>query len=290
MTRGAFQARGGDGWIAGRFYGAGQQEASGTVRDGDISGVFSARREVAEGEQAVAESGLAEALQVLGYAAGLEGLPDLVRSGSGMEDGSGASEQSSGLLTRLFSGSGSEALEVFDSELAVLEKNASGFPSAEFALDAGDLPGGRFGVLRLSVPGPGGEALLSTVGFAYGLAMTVNPTGGAARWTGTMFGFDITDGETGGNRVQGVADLVIQDFSVPEIDVAFTGIRGLDLEAPLADMGWDAIPLRDGVFRSVQADSVIDGRMYGADHTHVGGVFERDGIVGAFGAERSHGP
>ena len=291
VTRGAFRARGGDGWIAGRFYGADQQEASGTVRDRTISGVFSARREPAEGHQAVAESGLAEALQVLGYAAGLEELPDLMRSRGGVangsgEDPSGASDRSPGLLTTLFSGSGSEALETFDSELAALVQNASVSPSIEFAVDGGDLPGGRFGVLRLSVSGPGGDALPSTVGFTYGVAMTVNPLGGTARWTGTMVGFDITDTEAGGNKVEGVADLVVQDFSVPEIDVSFTDIRDLDLAAPLADMRWDAIPLRDGAFRSAQPNSVIDGRLYGADHTHVGGVFEHDGIVGAFGAER----
>ena len=105
-----------------------------------------------------------------------------------------------------------------------------------------------------------------------------------------MFGFDSTDSATGGNRVQGVAELVVQDFSVPEIDVSFTGIRDLDLDAPLTAMSWDGIPLRDGAFRSAQPDNVIDGRIYGADHTHVGGVFERDGIVGAFGAERPPGP
>ena len=295
VTRGAFQARGGDGWIAGRFYGASQQEASGTLRDGTISGVFSARRQAAEGQQAEAVSGQAEALQVLGYAAGLKELPGLMRPRAGLpngsgEDLSGASDPGPGLLTSLFSGFGSEALETFDSELAVLVQNASASPDAEFVLDGGELPGGRFGVLRLSVAGPGEDTLPSTVGFAYGVAMTVNPTGGGARWTGTMFGFDITDAETGGNRIQGVADLVVQDFSVAEIDVSFTGIRDLDLDAPLTPMSWDAIPLRDGAFRSAQSGNVIDGRIYGADHTHVGGVFERDGIVGAFGAERPPGP
>ena len=162
VTRGAFQARGGDGWIAGRFYGASQQEASGTLRDGMISGVFSARREVSEGRQGGPEAGLAEALQVLGYAAGLEELPGLMRPRAGIpngsgEDPSGASDQGPGLLTTLFSGFGSEALETFDSELAVLAQNASASPDAEFALDGGELPGGRFGVLRLSVPGPGGQ-------------------------------------------------------------------------------------------------------------------------------------
>ena len=295
VTRGAFQARGSDAWIAGRFYGASQQEVSGTVRDRTISGVFSAQREMTEGQPEAAEPGLAESLQVLGYAAGLEELPNLMRSRTDVESGpggdsSGGADPGPGLLTTLFSGFGSEALETFDSELALIAQNATASPDAEFALEGGDLPGGRFGVLRLSVSGPGGDVLPSTVGFAYGVAMTVNPTGGGARWTGTMFGFDITGAGTAGNRVQGVADLRVPDFSVPEIDVSFTGIRNLDLDAPLADMSWDAIPLRDGAFRSAEPDNVIEGRLYGADHTHVGGVFERDGIVGAFGAERSVGP
>ena len=295
VTRGVFQARGGDGWIAGRFYGPSQQEASGTVRDGSISGVFSAQREVVEGQRGAAGPPLAEALQVLGYAAGLEELPNLMRSRTDEASGSGGgssapAEPGPGLISTLFSGFGSEALETLDTELAVIAQNATASPDAEFAVERGDLPGGRFGVLRLSVSGPGGDALPSTLGFAYGVAMTVNPTGGGARWTGTMFGFDITDTETAGDRVQGVADLVVQDFSVPQIGVSFTGIRNLDIDAPLADMNWDAIPVRDGAFRSAEPGNVIDGRLYGADHTHVGGVFERDGIVGAFGAERAGGP
>ena len=68
--------------------------------------------------------------------------------------------------------------------------------------------------------------------------------------------------------------------------MSFTGVRDLDLDAPLTAMSWDAILLRVGAFRSAQPGDVIDGRIHGADHAHVGGVFERDGIVGALGAER----
>ena len=306
VTHGSFQAPGGDGWIQGRFYGTNHEEVSGSVRHGTVAGVFSAQRELEGSQQAAMASGVADALQVIGYAAALEALPELPRSRSSSAEGSGedshpASDETPGLLATLFSGYSGEALKAFDSGLAELEEIAAHSPSIDLELEGGDLPGGRFGVLRWTVSGQHhGELQESILGFAYGTAMTVNPIGGGARWSGEVYGIDIAHGETGGNMdhgtgdidhgfenlVQGLADLVIRDFSVPEIDVAFTGIhRDLD-DSPVDDMTWNAIPLRQGAFRSAQPGSVIDGQMYGAGHTHIGGVFERDGFVGAFGAER----
>jgi len=48
------------------------------------------------------------------------------------------------------------------------------------------------------------------------------------------------------------------------------------------DMGWKNMPLRDGQFETFQ----IRGQFFGPNHEEVGGIFERDSIVGAFGATR----
>ena len=51
-------------------------------------------------------------------------------------------------------------------------------------------------------------------------------------------------------------------------------------------MRWAGIPVARGAFEASGASGSIEGRFYGGNHGEVGGVFERNGIVGAFGAER----
>ena len=48
------------------------------------------------------------------------------------------------------------------------------------------------------------------------------------------------------------------------------------------DMIWEAITLRDGVFET----SKLAGRFFGPSHEEVGGVFDRNSIIGSFGATR----
>ena len=51
-------------------------------------------------------------------------------------------------------------------------------------------------------------------------------------------------------------------------------------------MAWTGLALTDGGFETGAAGDSISGRFYGPDHEEVGGVFERNRIVGAFGAAR----
>ena len=53
-----------------------------------------------------------------------------------------------------------------------------------------------------------------------------------------------------------------------------------------ADLHWEDMPLVQGGFQSVDATSSIEGQLYGAHHEEVGGIFERDALIGAFGASR----
>ena len=81
-----------------------------------------------------------------------------------------------------------------------------------------------------------------------------------------------------------VAAIGIDDFARPDVDVALTGIADSGGRAR-ADLRWNDIPLANGAFRSNTAGS-IEGRFYGNDHREVGGILERDRLLGAFGASR----
>ena len=120
-----------------------------------------------------------------------------------------------------------------------------------------------------------------TVAVSFGAASGTNPTKiGGGVWRGTLVGIDTRTGL----RIEGAAAIVIDDFARPDVDVALTGIADTGGRAR-ADLRWNDIPLANGAFRSDTAGS-IEGRFYGDDHREVGGIFERDRLLGAFGASR----
>ena len=49
-------------------------------------------------------------------------------------------------------------------------------------------------------------------------------------------------------------------------------------------MTWENLPVRNGRFGEGFDDPTIEGRFYGPNHEEVGGIFERNQIIGAFGA------
>ena len=78
----------------------------------------------------------------------------------------------------------------------------------------------------------------------------------------------------------------IDDFARPDVDIALTGIEDAGGRAR-ADIRWEDIPVDQGAFEA--RDDVtgsIEGRFYGRSHGEVGGIFERDRLIGAFGAAR----
>ena len=120
------------------------------------------------------------------------------------------------------------------------------------------------------------------------------PTG-SATWTGSMVGVhrppETPLGEHG-RIVRGGAQITLPDLQAPAIDVELT-------PQSLPAMTWEAIPVEDGRFDEdwpTTADapwpgppnrrSYISGEFYGPSAEEVGGVFERAGIIGAFGAAR----
>ena len=127
--------------------------------------------------------------------------------------------------------------------------------------------------------------------YSIGDATGSNPTAedGSGTWTGVMVGGDVSATAARGNRIQGDAEITIADFADPKATVAFTNIYDLDDRGPRADMTWSDIPVTDGGFGTAPSGAtkdVIEGSFYGPNHEEVGGIFERDQVLGAFGAAR----
>ena len=128
-------------------------------------------------------------------------------------------------------------------------------------------------------------------GFALssGMATDTNPVDGSAIWTGVMVGGRITETAEIGIGVRGHATLTY-DFTGEDIDVALTNIQNskpvMDGKQIYPNMTWQNLPVRDGRFGGGFDDPTLEGRFYGPNHEEVGGIFERNQIVGAFGAKR----
>ena len=109
-----------------------------------------------------------------------------------------------------------------------------------------------------------------------------NPVSGSAIWRGTMAGMDSVALQV----LHGDTELTA-DFASSNLDVAFTRIYD-DEANRRTDIIWTDVPLGSGgsFGRGGSDGDKIEGTFYGPDHEEVGGIFERDNIVGAFGAKR----
>ena len=120
--------------------------------------------------------------------------------------------------------------------------------------------------------------------YSAGTAAGSNPTPtGGGTWTGVMVGMDSM---ANGNPVQGDAEITIDDFSDPMVDVTFTNVHDLVAGTTYADMSWADMVPTDGGFQGGAGTRTIQGQFYGPSHQEVGGTFTHDGILGAFGANR----
>ena len=104
------------------------------------------------------------------------------------------------------------------------------------------------------------------------------PLSGSAAWEGVMAGLDMEFW----HAVQGDAAATV-DFARNDAGVAFTNVHDLDTRSALPSMEWSGLAIgADGKFGA----SDLRATFYGPNHEEVGGVFERNDIVGAFGAKR----
>ena len=104
---------------------------------------------------------------------------------------------------------------------------------------------------------------------------------GGGIWTGKLVGIDTRTRQ----RIRGSAAIGIDDFARPDVDIALTRITDSEGRTR-ADLRWNDIPVVHGAFRSRDMAGSVKGRFHGGEHREVGGIFERDRRLGAFGASR----
>jgi len=92
------------------------------------------------------------------------------------------------------------------------------------------------------------------------------------------------------NFIHGEATATV-DFVNSDMDLTFSNLVDLNdanRNSALNGMNWtwQNLSLTDGVFRSGSSTNQIKGQFYGPNHEEVGGTFERNQVIGAFGAAR----
>ena len=121
--------------------------------------------------------------------------------------------------------------------------------------------------------------------YSFGNDSGTNPTGtGSATWNGVMIGATSNPDHV----IQGDAQVEILDISLSSnfVDVTFSNIRNLHTRATIDTFGWANLSIMNGGFSTSSQDGSIEGTFYGMTHDEVGGIFERNDIVGAFGAAK----
>ena len=137
-------------------------------------------------------------------------------------------------------------------------------------------------------PDQGATVALS---YSFGFSTGENPSAaeGSARWEGLMLGRDMSASASRGQVIRGDADVTVEFGGTDMIaDVEFTDIANTETGERRDDMTWRGMAVEQGGFARRNAlDDTISGRFYGPDEEEVGGIFERDGIAGAFGGKRA---
>ncbi len=108
-----------------------------------------------------------------------------------------------------------------------------------------------------------------------------------ATWRGLMVGTP-QRGNRRDNLLQGDA-LLTFDATSSDLDARFSNIVDLDRTAPhsVREVRFEDVPVRpDGTWSVGGTGNRIDGGFAGPGHVEAGGVFEQQGIVGAYGAKR----
>ena len=123
------------------------------------------------------------------------------------------------------------------------------------------------------------DGLETLIAFSAGVESGSNPVSGSATWGGLMVGLDKT---TPTQAVNGQASLTF-DFSDQTLDVGLTNISG---PGTYADINWNGLAVQSGGFGDGADSNSLSGSFYGPNHEEVGGVFERNQLIGAFGARR----
>ena len=127
--------------------------------------------------------------------------------------------------------------------------------------------------------------------YNYGSSSGTNPvssTDRTATWRGAMVGLGYGNFHPG-QPFHGEATVTV-DFTDMDLDVTFSDIVNLHSpsDTPLngPQWTWENLHLNSGAFAQGSSANRIEGRFYGPNHEEVGGIFDRNEMVGAFGARR----
>ena len=137
---------------------------------------------------------------------------------------------------------------------------------------------------------PEDYGLTAVLSYAIGFSPGTNPDLDAAMtatWNGFMRGVDIDDWPDRGDVISGDATIVVESDDIGmTADVSFTNVLSrLVVRRP--DMMWEDLAVEDGLFEyDAEVGDTLTGEFFGTEHGEVGGVFERDRIVGVFGGIR----
>ena len=140
-----------------------------------------------------------------------------------------------------------------------------------------------FGVQSEIVDGSGSNDISYLTAYSFGSPSGSNPTvaPGVASWDGVMVGANTRTGDV----VQGDVEIQIASDNPNNLAILnFNNITNLDTGDNIGTISFSNTPIMDGRFESASGD--IEGTFYGTGHEEVGGVFNRNNILGSFGATR----
>ena len=158
----------------------------------------------------------------------------------------------------------------------------------------GSLRFGVFGIGRTLFGDPAIAEILMPIEmatpFAFGGPAGTNPSEGLLFWSGSAFARDIGGTQTDGHAVIGDVEISIASYADPHANISFFDLFDVNTGASRASFGWTDLPVQDGVFGSSYGpeSNGVRATFFGPSHAGVGGVFQHDGLIGAFGAQRAH--
>ena len=172
-------------------------------------------------------------------------------------------------------------------------RGAKGTPDQfELISYGGWLSYSAFEVVLTSSPSLARPELSLALAASYGDSSGTNPserTGMTATWEGVMAGADMGSANQG-NFIHGEATATV-DFANSSLDVTFSNLVDLNdanNNSALNSLNWvwQNINLTNGDFSTGSGPNQIKGRFYGPNHEEVSATFERNQVIGAFGAIR----
>ena len=151
---------------------------------------------------------------------------------------------------------------------------------------------GSFGIGRALGSDPANDGLILPLDlptpFSIGEPAGTNPSEGLLFWSGSAFARDVSGTATDGHAVLGEVEISIASYADPRANVSFFDLFDLNTGASRAEFEWTDVPVQDGAFSAGTEGDAVQGRFYGRSHIGVGGIFQSDGLIGAFGAQREH--